>query len=213
MKITIIGATGDSGRHFLRLATDGGHRVTALARTVGKLDEWKDKIEVRQADGRDRDSLVAALDEDCESVVSIVGASGLLEARKVQDLYSTATRNLLYAMRAKGIGRLIVVSSSGVEPQENDNWFYVNILKRFFLANMYADMLRMEALVGESDVNYTIVRPPYLTKGGPTGNYRISKGRNFSDDKSLRRGDLAHFILRAVENPGDYSRLKVALSE
>lgn len=213
MRIGIIGATGDTGRHFLQQATDSGHHVTALARTVSKLHDWKDKLEIRQADGRDRESLAAALSGHYDCVVSIVGASGLLEARRVEDLYSVTTHNLIHAMRSNGIGRLVVVSSSGVEPQANDNWFYVHILKRFFLANMYADMLRMEQLVEASDINYTIVRPPYLTKGKMTGKYRVSKGRNFTDDKTLRRGDLAHFLLTATENPNEYSRVKVALSE
>lgn len=155
---------------------------------------------------------MSALKGHYDCVVSIVGASGLLEARKVEDLYSVTTGILLHAMRSNEIGRLILVSSSGVEPQENDNWFYVHI-ERFFLANMYADMLRMEELVEQSDANYTIVRPPYLTKGTPTGSYRISKRANFKDDKTLRRGDLAHFLLRAVEHPDEYSRMKVALSE
>ena len=213
MKIIIIGATGATGRHFLQLAHEAGHEVTALARSPEKLDDWKSKIEILQADGRNQESLSNALKSGCDCLISIVGASGLLEARRVSDLYSVTTANLLQAMQSNELGRLIVVSSSGVEPQENDNWFYVNILKRFFLQNMYDDMLRMEALLEKSNVNYTIVRPPYLTKGQPTGKYRVSKNQNFVDDESLRRGDLAHFLLRSAESPEEFSRMKVALSE
>lgn len=213
MKIIIIGATGATGRHFLQLAHEAGHEVTALARSPEKLDDWKSKVEILQADGRNQESLSNALKSGCDCLISIVGASGLLEARRVSDLYSVTTANLLQAMQSNELGRLIVVSSSGVEPQENDNWFYVNILKRFFLQNMYDDMLRMEALLEKSNVNYTIVRPPYLTKGQPTGKYRVSKNQNFVDDESLRRGDLAHFLLRAAEHPEEFSRKKVALSE
>jgi putative NADH-flavin reductase len=213
LNVAIIGATGDTGRHFLELATASGHHVTALARVPAKLDAWDRTIDIRQADGRDRRSLIDALRGDFDAVVSIVGASGLMEARKVEDLYSRTTENLLAAMRANSLDRLIVVSSSGVEPQENDNWFYVNILKRFFLANMYEDMVRMENLLEQSGIRYTIARPPYLTKGAPSGHYRISKHRNFADDKTLRRGDLAHFLLRAVESPEEFSSMKVALSE
>ena len=137
MKIAIIGATGGSGRHFLELSTGEGHEVKALARTVSKLDDWKDHIELIQADGRDLESLKAALDPDVDVVVNIVGASNLSQARKVTDLYSVSTANLIAAMEHHGIKRLISVSSSGVEPQENDNWFYVHILKRFFLQPMY----------------------------------------------------------------------------
>ena len=213
MKIAIIGATGITGRHFLELATAAGHDVTALARTPDKLSDWKGRVGIAQADGRNIQSLKGALDSDTNTVVNIVGASNLSEARRVTDLYSESTRNLIAALEHHNIKRLISISSSGVEPQENDNWFYVHILKRFFLQPMYDDMLRMEALHRDSALDYTLVRPPYLTKGPPTRKYRISLGSNFTDDKTLRRGDLAHFLLRCCESDGEWSRTMVALSE
>lgn len=212
MKIAIVGATGGTGQHFLSLAKAAGHELTALARTPAKL-EGTEGVAVVKADGRDSGSLRQALQPGFDAVVSIVGASNLRQARDVVDLYSVTSANLIAAMGATDNDRLVVVSSSGVEPQESDNWFYVHVLKRFFLGPMYADMLRMEGAVEASNLNYTIVRPPYLTKGAPTGKYRVSKGKNFTDDKSLRRGDLAHFLLRACEEPGSYARMKVALSE
>lgn len=213
MKIAIIGATGESGRHFIDLATAGGHAVTALARTPAKLDPVADKVTVVRADGRDLASLHNALKPGFDAVVSIVGAASLMEARKVTDLYSVSTKNLIAAVEESGCRRLIVVSSSGVEPQAADNWFYVHVLKRFFLNPMYEDMVRMEALLAACRLDYTIVRPPYLTKGPATGKYRVSVGKNFTDDKSLRRGDLAHYLLSACERPETVIRKTVALSE
>ena len=95
MKIAIIGATGGTGGYFLELATEAGHDVAALARTVEKLAGWADRIRVVHADGRDAYSLDAALDSDIEAVVNIVGASNLSQARKVTDLYSVTTKNLI----------------------------------------------------------------------------------------------------------------------
>ena len=213
MKIAVIGATGGSGRHFLELATNAGHEVTALARTVEKLSNWEDRVRLERADGLDAASLTSALGPEIDVVVSIVGASNPLQARKVVDLYSATTRNLLQACDHHRIGRLVCVSSSGVEAQENDNWIYVHVLKRFFLQPMYDDMLRMEASLRESNVDFTIVRPPYLTKGPATGKYRTRLNANFDDDKTLRRGDLAHFLLRACEDSDTWRRSMVALSE
>ncbi len=213
MKIAIIGATGGTGMSFIEQATAQGHEVTALARTPAKLKAQADRIHVVQADARDTSSLQKALSQSFDAVVCIVGANGLLEARKVTDLYSATAQNLLTAMESCGLHRLISVSSSGVEPQANDHWFYVHVLKRFFLQPMYEDMLRMEALIKASAMNYTLVRPPYLTSGDTTGNYRISTEGNFTDDRSLRRSDLAHFLLKAVQAPEAYIRKTVALSE
>ena len=213
MQIAIIGATGGTGQHFLKLAVAAGHDVTALARSPDKLADWRDHLRLVRADGRDTSSLIEALKPEIEVVVNIVGASNLSQARKVTDLYSETATNLVNAIDHHGISRLVAVSSSGVEPQENDNWFYVHVLKRFFLQPMYDDMLRMEATLRSSSVEYTIVRPPYLTKGVPTGRYRVSRESNFKDDKTLRRGDLAHFLLRCCEERGEWARTMVALSE
>lgn len=213
MNIALIGATGGTGRAFIDQALIAGHKVTALVRNPAKLQAVSDKIQIVQADARNPESLEAALSGQFDAVVCIVGASGLMEARKVTDLYSTASRNLCQVMSSLGLSRLIVVSSSGVESQENDHWFYVHVLKRFFLNPMYADMLRMEALVKESALNYTIVRPPYLTSGKAKGQYRVSTNGNFKDDRTLTRADLAHFLLRASSDPTSFRRLTVALSE
>ncbi len=214
MQVAIIGATGGTGRSFVEQALAANHEVTALARTPAKLQELSTRARIIQADGRDAASLKAALDGRFDAVVSIVGANGLLEARRVTDLYSVTTRNLIAAMQERQLSRLVVVSSGGVEPQPSDNWFYVHVLKRFFLGPMYKDMLAMERLLEASSFDYTIVRAPYLTGGAkPGGKYRVSVGQEFVDDKSLSRGDLAHFLLRSVEAPDSFRRRTVWISD
>jgi uncharacterized protein YbjT (DUF2867 family) len=210
--LAIIGATGGTGRSFLEQGHAAGHRVIALARDPNKLVEWRPRVELRTADGRDADSLFRALEGPIDAVVSCVGAATLREARRTTDLYSVTARNLHEAMRRRGLSRLIVVTSSGVVPQPNDGWFFRRVIKPIFLDRMYADMRAMEALVSASDLQYTIVRPPYLTKGPPKHDYRVLRGAVFDDDKSLTRADLAHFLLRCCVEPG-WEREVVALSE
>jgi len=213
MKIAIIGATGPTGRSFVNQAVEAGHTVVALARTPEKLADLAGRAEVRRADARDRASLVAALQGDIDVVVNIVGASGLLEARAVVDLYSVAASNLTSALKQAGIARIVSVSSGGVAPQPNDGWFYTHVLKRFFLEPMYADMRRMEAVLAASGLRSTVVRPPYLVGGAVTGGYRTSIDAPLPDDGSLRRADLAHFLLRVVEQPEPWEGHWVAISE
>lgn len=213
MYLTIIGATGATGRAFVEQSLARGHTVTALARSPEKLQEFGDRIRVARADGRDAASLMAALTPDMDVVVNIVGASGLLEARRVTDLYSVTAGNLVTAMRSAGIARIVAVSSGGVAPQPSDNWFYIHILKRFFLEPMYADMRRMEAILTSSGVRATIVRPPYLTNGKVSGRYRTLLDAPIPDDKTLHRADLAHFLLRVCEEVTPWEGHWVSVSE
>lgn len=212
MNIAIIGATSGTGTAFVDQALNKGHRIRALARRPDSLGAYGSRIEVRPADVRDPESLAAALSEDIEVLVACFGASGLLEARKVRDLYSQGTSHVLSACKRRGIRRIVSVSSSGVEPQPNDAWFFRAVLKPLFLERMYQDMRRMEALLRRSDLGFTLVRPPYLTNGPLTGRYRVQRDRGFDDDKSLSRADLAHFLLRACEEPG-WERATVTISD
>lgn len=211
MHIGILGATSATAKHLMSQALTAGHAVRALARRPQALDAWGTRAELVRADVRDPSSLRAAVG-GLDVLVAVFGASGLLEARRVTDLYSQGTRNVLDALASVPGCRLVAVTSSGVEPQANDAWFFRAVLKPLFLENMYADMRRMEAMVRDSPLDYTLVRPPYLTNGPLTMRYRVSNGRNFDDDRSLSRADLAHFLLRACVEPG-FSRATVALSD
>lgn len=60
MTLAILGATGRTGGHALRLALDAGHHVRVLARDPSKLTETHDRLELVQGDATGR--------EDCARV-------------------------------------------------------------------------------------------------------------------------------------------------
>lgn len=51
------------------------------------------------------------------------------------------------------------------------------VVKRVFRAN-YADLAVLEDDLRDSGLDWTVVRPPYLTDGSLTGRYRTAVGRN-----------------------------------
>ena len=75
---------------------------------------------------------------------------------------------------------------------------YADTATRFaratLLHGVLADKDRMEALVMQTDLEYTLVRPTILTSGRATGRYRVA------DDESIRgglvsRADVAAFVV------------------
>jgi uncharacterized protein YbjT (DUF2867 family) len=59
----------------------------------------------------------------------------------------------------------------------------------------------MEDLLWSSGLEWTIVRPPRLTNRPLTGRYRVAYGQNLRRGLFVSRADVAHFMLRALEDP------------
>ena len=70
MKVLVIGATGQTGRHAVRQLLARGDEVTAFARNPSAVDERRGHLRVAQGDARDPESIdlaafmVAQLTED-----------------------------------------------------------------------------------------------------------------------------------------------------
>jgi putative NADH-flavin reductase len=85
------------------------------------------------------------------------------------------------AMGDHGVKRLVVVSSSATEPHIHaDGGFLLNrVLQPLIVATigktMYADMLRMEQLVRETDLDWTVLRPSGLFDYPEPTAYRLDE--------------------------------------
>jgi uncharacterized protein YbjT (DUF2867 family) len=105
LSITVLGATGQTGRELVRQALERGHDVTAVARDPSKLDVE----DVRRAAGdvRDPESMSRVL---AGSSV-IVSALGVAEGERPGVLTDGAR-----AMAASGAGRLVSLGAYGTGP-------------------------------------------------------------------------------------------------
>lgn len=101
--LLVLGATGQTGQHFTRLALDAGHRVRALARTPGKLAVTHDALEVVQGSVTDTLDLDALLD----GVDGVVVMLGDVVAQRDRLVNTEFVRRLVPAMRRHGVRRLL----------------------------------------------------------------------------------------------------------
>ena len=72
---------------------------------------------------------------------------------------------------------------------------------------MLPDMAGMEAEVCQSDLDWTMVRPPRLTNGPARHSYRIADGSLPKDGFLISRADVAHFMIGEAENPTHVQRI------
>ena len=69
------------------------------------------------------------------------------------------------------------------------------------LRHTWADMWRMEHLVRAGKPDWTIVRPPMLTNGKRTGEYRTALDGNVRGGIRVSRADPADAILACLADP------------
>jgi putative NADH-flavin reductase len=163
-KILILGATGPTGRHIVSQAVGRGYDVTVLVRSPEKAADMKGaKIVV--GDARDEKALRQAI-KGRDAVISALGTTAS-PFREVT-LLSTATRALTAALKAEGASRLIAITGIGAGDSAGHGGFFVdNIIFPLILRKVYADKDRQEAIIKESSLDWTIVRPSVLNNKPP----------------------------------------------
>lgn len=199
MKLLVIGSTGGTGKLLLADALAQGHDVVALARRPEAVTATHSRLTIAPGNVLDKPSLTAAMaGVDC--VVSALGIGGLMASRRAGTILSEGTANILAAMQAAGVQRLVAVSSVGVEDDPTEGFVYRRILKPNFLDPLYADMRIMESLIVHSGLAWTLVRPPRLIDKPATGRYHVTIGRNVPFARTLTRSDLSAFILQILRD-------------
>ncbi len=124
-------------------------------------------------------------------------------------LFSSATRVLLPAMKAAGVGKLICVTGFGA----GDSKPAINILQRLpfkvLLQNAYADKTVQEDLIVASDLDW-LVRPGVLTNFAARGKYRVLTTPDTWRNGVISRADVADFIVKRISH-GHLNREKPVL--
>lgn len=217
LNIAVLGATSKTGQSFIeQMAAKEEVNVFAFVRNVQKLKKSLGSIpknlQIVPFDVMGNQSWAIQLSK-CDVWVSIVGISGLWSARNPNQLYEKTAGLLTTMARRFNPKRVIVVTSGGVIESETEPWILKSVLKPYFLNPMYDDMRMMERMIGQSSMNFTVVRPPYLTNGPLKGVYRVIVDDWFKDDKVLSRKDLAHFLVaQSTELSDAYNRRFVGVS-
>jgi putative NADH-flavin reductase len=214
MKLTIFAATGGIGLQILEQAVDAGHDVTAVARDPGKLPaELSRRVRVVSADlaAEDPATLTSAV-QGADGVLSGLGPRSNAEA----GIATQGTQAIVAAMKAAGPRRIVVVSAAPIgtvpspgrpNPPKRDPGdgfimqHLLNPVVKAALRKHYADLAQMEDILRGSGLDWTAVRPPRLTDKPLTGTYRTALGQNLRRGLFVSRADVAHCMLRALQQP------------
>ena len=210
MKLTIFAATGGIGRQLLTQALAAGHDVTAVVRNPATLP-----AEVRVVTADLTPAGPAALEPAVAGAVAVLSGLGP-RSRADSGVASRGTLAIVEAMRATGVRRVVLVSAAPVatlaspgrpDPPRHDpgdglvTRHLLMPLLRSTLREVYADLALMEDAVGDSALDWTVVRPPRLTNRPLSGTYRTALGRNLRGGLLVSRADVAHLMLATLDRP------------
>lgn len=196
MKLLIIGATGGTGRELVNQALERGHEVTAFARNPKKLRITHERLRVAKGNVLDAASVGDAV-RGQEAVLSALGHKRWFYPTTIQ---SEGTRNVVRAMEAHGVRRLVCETALGI----GDRWgrlglYHTLFVDLFILPFYFIDKARQEKVVRGSALDWIIVRPGQLNSGKKRGTYQHGpQVGSWILTVRISRADVADFMLNQL---------------
>lgn len=205
MKIIVFGATGGVGKSVVKQAVDNGFEVTAFVRTPSKLEVTHENLNVVQGDAFNPAEVSAAI-AGHDAVVSCLGSSqGMKKSSELEEM----VKNIVAGMQDHAVKRIVYTASAGIY-QELPG--VSGKLMMGMLKNALTDHRAAVDWIEAHGLTYTIVRPMGLTNGAFTGNYREAATGVPEKSKSIARADVAHFILKAL-NDAQYENSSIGIAK
>lgn len=217
MRLTILAATGGIGSQIFAQAVAAGHDVTAVVRNPSRVPDSPARVVVDDLADADPATMQEAV-RGADAVLSGLGARSAAEA----GVASRGTRTVAEAMQATGVRRIVVVSAASVgtvpspgrpnPPRHNpgDGFFMRHIaapLAKAAFRRHYEDLALMEDLLRDSDLDWTVTRPPRLLDGRLTRAYRTAYEQNVRAGMFISRADVAHLMLDVLGRPETINRV------
>jgi hypothetical protein len=127
--------------------------------------------------------------------------------RRTTTLFSEGIFNVVQAMRAKGVRRVLTLSTAGLEPTSGmppvKRIYALWILERM-MRNIYLDLARMEDELEFSDTDWTVVRAA-LSDRLTTGGYRVSAAGS-GGVRYVSRHNVADYLIAHLSDWKTYQR-------
>ncbi|MDP6957987.1 MAG: SDR family oxidoreductase [Planctomycetota bacterium] len=181
MKILIVGANGQIGRHLVDQLSGSEHAVRAMIRNP---------VQAPALEAKGAEVVVADLESDfrsalegCDTLIFTAGSGGHTGPEKtiIVDLYGAL--KMIDAAKDQSVKRFVMVSSMGTEEPEKGR----ENMRHYFIAKRIAD----DRLV-ESGLDYTIVRPGRLTNDDGMRKIWVGEGDHL---RQIPRMDVAATIV------------------
>ena len=131
-----------------------------------------------------------------DAVLIAIGGDGRSDSRT----RSEGTANILQAMHAAEVDRVLAVSTAGVGESMGQLGMLARVFVRMIIHKAVADHARQEEAIRSSGMRWTIGRPGGLTDGARSDGCQADPDGKISI-RQVSRADVASFLLDAIEDP------------
>lgn len=202
MNVTIFGANGGTGRLLTGRCLGVGHRVTVLLRNPAAFP-YRDRVTVVEGNAFDSSAVRKAV-EGADVVLSALGAHSPL---RNENVLPRVMPNIVDTMRQTGVRRIIVLGSAGALPDSLSKqpawrrWIAENLVYTLLLKWPVLEQISQYKTLAASDLDWTMVMPPFLMNGQARGSYRVDGEALPRNGNGISREDVADFMMHQIGNP------------
>ncbi|MFH6983383.1 NAD(P)-dependent oxidoreductase [Marinoscillum luteum] len=208
-KIAVFGASGRTGRYLVEEVIAQGYIPVCLVREESTNKPIQTEVVTHLGSPMNYGAVLETI-EGCDAVLCALNI-----ARKSDFPWSTVTsppnlleesmKNIVNAMKEKGIKRVITVSAWGVgDSYKEVNWMFRFLINKTNVGVAYKGHEDQERILRNSSLNWTAVRPVGLnndTKHHPT---RISQNGSKKLRMMISRQNVAKFMLEILDDEKYY---------
>lgn len=209
MNIAIIGASAGIGLETVKRGLNRNHSITTLSRSEIEIKEKK-SLNMILGDATNKADLLNSI-QQADAIIVTLGTGRNMKATT---LFSDFAKLIVEINREKKMDvPFIFVTGFGAGESKNYVPWMVKLFLKYLLKDVYADKTKMEEIITNSDLNWTVVRPGRLLDKELTEKYRIEntlfKGINIG---GINREDVADFLIKQAEKQTELKKY-IALSE
>ncbi|OBR66626.1 oxidoreductase [Paenibacillus oryzae] len=160
MNITIFGASGAIGQLLTQLALDNGDFVTAYVRNPKKISLKHPHLSLVQGELSNASTIEKAVAES-DVVISTLGPASNMSRKLKGTPIADGHELIIRAMGKLDKKRLITLATPALQSDDdkkNMSTILPGILAKAFLPNGYTEMKKMEGIIKESNLDWTVVR-------------------------------------------------------
>lgn len=194
MHITVLGATGNTGRRVVRQLLEEGHTVRAAVRDAARAEKLLGEgVAIAAVDLAAPGAALGDAFAGTDAVIN-TAATRSMDRRQAELIDHQGIVAAVDAAVAAGVRRWVQLSMWGTADPSR--------LPGYLRATGHAK-LAADTHLEKSELEWTIVRPPWLNDSAPAG--RVTVGDEV-EEGSLSREDLATVLVSSLRHPATVRR-------